>query len=167
MIVIPLDKSRHDRNKFDCGVNVLNNYLKIMANQQSIKDNTRTYVLEDTENPNVILGFYTLTVSNIDITSLSDKLQKKHQNARSGGLIARLAVDKYHTKKGYGEWLLIDALKKLLEASDTVGFPIVIVDAKDGSLPFYTKFGFVPFRDTPNKLFMTIASIRNSFKTSL
>jgi GNAT superfamily N-acetyltransferase len=162
MIVVPLDKSRHDRNRFDCGVKVLNNYLKVMANQQSAKDNTRTYILEDSKNPSLILGFYTLTTTSIDLSSLLDKLQKKHQNARAAGLIARLAVDQRYTKKGYGEWLLIDALRKLLEASDIVGFPIVIVDAKDGAAPFYTKFGFIPFRDTPNKLFVTISSIRNS-----
>ena len=32
---VPLDKKRHDRNYFDCGTEILNNYLRLMANQQS------------------------------------------------------------------------------------------------------------------------------------
>jgi len=59
--------------------------------------------------------------------------------ALAAGLIARLAVDKRYTQRGFGEWLLIDALKKLLAASDTVGFPLIVVDAKEGAVGFYEK----------------------------
>ena len=49
-----------------------------------------------------------------------------------------------------------------LFASETVAFPLVIVDAKRGSVEFYEKFGFIPFQDIPNKLFITMADIRMS-----
>jgi ribosomal protein S18 acetylase RimI-like enzyme len=100
----------------------------------------------------------------IDLSALPDKLQKKHHNASSGGLIARLAIDKRYAKQGHGEWLLIDALNRLLQASETVAFPVVIVDAKDGAIGFYEKFGFTPFLDSTNKLFLTIADIRASIE---
>jgi len=164
MITIQLDKKKHNRNRFDCGVDVLNNYLRMMANQQSNKDNTRTFVLEDETNPSYIIGYYTLTMTSIDLNSLPIKLQKKHQNAQTGGLIARLAVDKRYSKQGFGEWLLIDALKKLLAASETVAFPLIIVDAKEGAIEFYKKFGFTAFLDTPNKLFITIADVRTTLE---
>ncbi|WP_280522915.1 GNAT family N-acetyltransferase [Photobacterium iliopiscarium] len=80
----------------------------------------------------------------------------------SGGLIARLAVDHRYKGQGFGEWLLIDALRKLLMASETVAFPVVIVDAKDGAEDFYEKYGFTAFKDADNKLFITIADIRAS-----
>lgn len=161
MFSVLLDKKKHNRKSFDCGVESLNNYLSMMANQQSGKDNTRTFVLEDT-NPENIIGYFTLTMSPVDLSALPKKLQKKHQNVHAGGLIARLAVDVHYTRQGYGEWLLIDALKKMLSASDTVAFPIVIVDAKEGAIEFYKKFGFTPFLDTSNKLFITIEDIRAS-----
>ncbi len=82
----------------------------------------------------------------------------------SGGLTARLAVDERYQGKGFGEWLLIDALHKLLAASDSVAFPVVIVDAKDGAIDFYERYGFQAFQDTENKLFITIADVRASFK---
>jgi len=167
MITVQLDKNKHDRNRFDCGIKTLNNYLKLMASQQSKKDNTRTFVLEDEAISERIIGYYTLTMTPINLSILPIKLQKKHYNARSGGLIARLAVDKRYKQKGYGEWLLVDALKKLLIASETVAFPLIIVDAKDGAVEFYEKFGFMALQDMPKKLFITIADIRASLGDTL
>ena len=164
MMTVKLDKATHDRQHFDCGVESLNNYLKVMASQQSQKDNTRTFVLVEEQNSARVIGYYTLTMTPIDLSALPDKLQKKHHNASSGGLIARLAIDKRYAKQGYGEWLLIDALNRLLQASETVAFPVVIVDAKDGAIGFYEKFGFTPFQDSTNKLFLTIADIRASIE---
>ncbi len=164
MMTVKLDKATHDRQQFDCGVESLNNYLKVMASQQSQKDNTRTFVLVEEQNAERIIGYYTLTMTPIDLSALPDKLQKKHHNASSGGLIARLAIDKRYAKQGCGEWLLIDALNRLLQASETVAFPVVIVDAKDGAIGFYEKFGFTPFLDSTNKLFLTIADIRASIE---
>lgn len=160
MNTLLLDKAKHDRSRFDCGVEPLNNYLKVMASQQAKKDNTRTFVLEDSNNTSYIIGFYTLTMTPIDLTALPAKLQKKHQSSSSGGLIARLAIDKRYKGQGLGEWLLIDALQKLLIASDSVAFPVVIVDAKDGAKQFYERYGFQAFQHSENKLFITIADVR-------
>ncbi|PMO61013.1 GNAT family N-acetyltransferase [Vibrio breoganii] len=140
----------------------LNNYFTVMASQQAKKDNTRTFVLEDDNNSSHIIGFYTLTMTPIDLKALPNKLQKKHQSSTSGGLIARLAVDERYKGKGFGEWLLIDSLRKLHAASDSVGFPIIIVDAKDGAKDFYKRYGFRSFQDAENKLFITIADVKAS-----
>jgi len=160
-----LDKNKHDRKRFDCDIEALNNYLCIMANQQSGKDNSRTFVLEDQNNSQHIIGFYTLAMTPIDLNALPEKLQKKHQNSYTAGLIARLAVDKRYTKQGFGEWLLVDALRKLLSASETVAFPLIIVDAKQGAVKFYENFGFKSFINMLNKLFITVATVRANFIT--
>lgn len=162
MNTVLLDKAKHDRNRFNCGTEALNNYLKVMASQQAKKDNTRTFVLEDESNEHHIIGFYTLSMTPIDLKALPAKLQKKHQSSTSGGLIARLAVDDRYKGKGYGEWLLIDALRKLLAASDSVAFPVVVVDAKDGAEQFYERYGFTAFQDADNKLFITISDVRTN-----
>ena len=164
MNIVLLDRNLHDRNQFDCNVKALNNYLKLMANQQSAKDNSRTYVLEDEKDRKNILGFYTLTMSRVDKSLLPDNLQKKHQLIESSGLIARLAVDKNHVGKGYGEMLLVDALDKLDQASKIVGFPFVMVDAKDGVGEFYLKYGFIPFKNQKNKLFLSLATYRKAIE---
>ena len=164
MKTVILDKSKHDRNRFDCGISTLNNYLSVMANQQAKKDNTRTFLLEDEANPAYIVGYYTLTMTPIDFKKLPIKLKNKHHGLTSSGLIARLAIDNRYKGKGLGEWLLIDALRKLLMASETVAFPIVIVDSKEGAKDFYSKYGFTAFEDLDSKLFITIADIRRSLR---
>lgn len=164
MQTVPLDKKRHNRKDFDCGVEALNNYLKLIANQQSVKDNSRTYVLEDDKNKGAIVGFYTLTMVSIDLSALPRNIQNKHPKSHSSGLIARLAVDRRYASKGLGAWLLIDALKKLLMASDVVGFPMIVVDAKEGKSTFYEQFGFSAFKNETNKLFISVADVRVSFE---
>lgn len=161
METVLLSKAKHNRQQFDCGVEALNNYLKIMAGQQAKKDNSRTYVLEDEKQAGRIIGFYTLAMMPIELSGLPERLRKKHHNAGSGGLIARLAVDQRYKGQGFGEWLLVDALRKLLMASETVGFPVVIV-AKDGAKGFYEKFGFTGFVDVEERLFITVADLRVS-----
>lgn len=163
MKTLLMDKQRHDRAGFDCGLDALNNYLKMMASQQASKDNSRTFVLEDAEKTGAIIGYFTLTMTQADLTLLPARLQKKHQSNHSAGLIARLAVDKRYAGKGYGEFLLVDALVKLLQASETVAFPFVLVDAKEGVAGFYEKMGFTPFQDAPDALFMTMEDIRRTF----
>jgi len=164
MTSVPLDKNSHKRENFDCKIPALNNYLKLTANQQSNKDNSRTYVLEDKDNKNTIVGFYTLSMISVELSTLPKSLHNKHKSNNTAGLIARLAVDKKYSSKGIGSWLLIDALKKLLIASDTVGFAMVIVDAKDEVKDFYKQFGFKSFEYEENKMFITIATVRASFK---
>lgn len=162
MNTVQLDKAKHDRGSFNCGAESLNNFLRIMANQQASRDNSRTFVLEDPASPEKLMGFYSLTMAQIDMSAFPDQLSRKHQTSTAAGLIARLAVDTKYQGKGLGEWLLIDALKRLLVASDSVGFPLVIVDAKDDAVRFYEQYGFKSFQVLENRLFLTIADIRAS-----
>ncbi len=46
--------------------------------------------------------------------------------------------------------------------SNSVAFPVVIVDAKGGAKHFYEHYGFQALQDTENKLFITIANVRAS-----
>lgn len=165
MNIILLDKQQHDRQRFDCKNQVLNQYLNQIASQQAQKDNARTYVLIDPINPVWIMGFYTLTMTSLDLSSLPQSLQKKHASVHSAGLIARLAVDHRYQKQGLGAILLLDALHRLYQASAIVAFPLVLVDAKDGIAEFYQQYGFQALSQYPNKLFMTMKDIAHNIST--
>jgi uncharacterized protein (DUF1778 family) len=77
MKTILLEKTKHDRTRFDCGVEPLNNYLKVQASQQARKDNARKYVLEDPQNESRIIGFYTLTMARLDFKNLPPRTDRK------------------------------------------------------------------------------------------
>lgn len=162
MNIILLDKQLHDRQRFDCQNPILNQYLSQIASQQGQKDNARTYVVTDPDHSTWIMGFYTLTMTTLDLSALPVKLQKQHASVHSAGLIARLAVDHRYQKQGLGEILLLDALHRLYQASRIVAFPLILVDAKDGVAEFYQRYGFQAFSQYPNKLFMTMKDIAHN-----
>jgi GNAT superfamily N-acetyltransferase len=77
-------------------------------------------------------------------------------------LLGRLAVDRRHRDKGYGRFLLADALYRAMR-SEIVSFAVV-VDAKDADARrFYERESFLPFPDQPMKLFLPMANIAELF----
>ncbi|MGX2975225.1 GNAT family N-acetyltransferase [Ursidibacter arcticus] len=154
-----LDPKCHLRKDFDCGNLSLNRFLQHMTSQQVTKDTARTYVLVDPQNPAEILGFYTLTMTRLDLVELPEILQRQVKFPLSVGLLARLAVDKKHQQKGYAKILLRDVLKNLYQASQIIGFPIIVVDAKDGVADFYQKCGFIPIQQNANRLYLMVRTL--------
>ncbi len=68
---------------------------------------------------------------------------------------------------GLGGVLLIDALRRILDASASIGFEVVVVDAIDpAAAAFYGRFGFSRFEDDPLHLFMSMRSLRLTFDSA-
>jgi GNAT superfamily N-acetyltransferase len=78
-------------------------------------------------------------------------------------LLGRLAVDKRFQGKGYGRFLLADALLRAVR-SEIASFA-VIVDAKvDGARRFYQRESFLPLPDESMKLFRPMADLAKLFE---
>lgn len=78
-------------------------------------------------------------------------------------LLGRLAVDRRYQGRGYGRFVLADALYRAVR-SEIASFA-VIVDARDESAKrFYERESFLPFPDQPMKLFRPMADIEALFK---
>lgn len=162
MQIVPLNSKVHCREQFDCSEPVLNQFLTNVAKQQAARDNARTYVMVSEENPSKIIGFYTLALTRLDFSTLPTHLQKKYRYAESAALIARLAVDKQFQGLGYGGSLLYDALMKVYQASEIIGFPVIFVDAKDGKQSFYETYGFLPLADDSKRWYMLVETFRQA-----
>lgn len=162
MRVEVLDAKIHQREHFDCGIAVLNTFLQRQANQQAQKDQARTYVLVNENAPTQIIGFYTLALTKMDLSSLTLSFQKHYQHTDSVGLIARLAVDRAFQGQGYGGKLLYDALMKLYQASEIVGFPVIFVDAKVGMASFYEAYGFQQVNENNARLYLAVETFRKA-----
>lgn len=160
MKTVPLDTAKHNRQGFDCGIKALNQFLQRTANQQAAKNHARTYVPEDEADGTRIAGFYTLTMIQFELSQIPPQLQKKHRPVQAAALIARLAVDTAYQGKGFGGFLLHDALCRLYQAAYLVGFPVVFVDAKDGMADFYRRYGFADA--AANRLYITVETIRQA-----
>jgi GNAT superfamily N-acetyltransferase len=112
-----------------------------------------------------VAGYYTLSSTSLQLTELPAQLVRKLSRYPlvPATLLGRLAVDRRHQGKGYGRFLLADALHRAAR-SDIASFA-VIVDAKDESARrFYERESFFPFPDQPMKLFRPMVDIRRLFE---
>lgn len=155
-----LDKS-FDRAPFDCGSPELNDFLKAKARQNQTANFNRTFVaIQSGDKAKRVLGFYSLSMGEVDLSSLPEEKQKKLPKhpvpvARMG----RLAVDNSIKGQGLGKLLLVDAMKRVQSASTDVGVYALLVDAKDDpAKAFYKKYGFIELTDEPMTLFLPLAS---------
>ena len=162
VLSVELLGSNHDRSAFDCGVQVLNSYLHQYARQDLERGIATPYVLVPSTNPTEIAGFYTLTATAVKLTDLPTETIKKlpQYPLVPATLLGRLAISLKYRGKGLGEYLLIDALTRSLEASRVVGSAAVIVDAKDSSgLRFYERYGFKLLPEQNLRLFLAMKTI--------
>lgn len=161
--VEPLSR-RHKRGRFDCGIDVLNRYLQKQAGQDLRRGAAAAFVAV-TEKSTVV-GYYTLSAFSINLPQLPASQIKKLPKYPivAATLLGRLAVDRGHRGRGLGEFLLMDALARSLRASSEIASYAVVVDAKnDDAVAFYTRYGFVPLKDNPNRLFLPMKTIAGLF----
>ena len=161
----PLDSS-FDRDQFDCGTDVLNKFLKSHARQNQDKGVSRTFVaVEAGDKKKRVLGFYTQSMAQVDLSSFPEGIQKKLPRhpvpaARVGRLAADITPDITTSGRGLGKFLVVDALKRVKAVSGQIGVYVVIVEAKDqAAKDFYLKLGFTSSVVDPMTLFYPVASI--------
>ena len=170
LTIRPLDAT-HKRAGFDCGTITLNDFLRKTAAQHRDKGLSNTFVLSDNESPADILGFFTLSFLEVDVSILpTEHARRLPKSSRlPAAKLDRLAIDKRYQGKGYGSILLADAVKRVVgtikESGGIVGF---FVDAKDErAKQFYLNFGFIPLQDTPLSLFLPLKTLLTGIEASL
>lgn len=137
----------YDLSQFDCGEESLNTFLTEHLKRQHRGKFLRGYVLTTQEPKPRILGYYTLSGSCFEKAYLPSKSHQKripYKNVPSVTL-GRLAIDKHLQGQGYGELLVIHAMKTVYLASFAVGIHGLFVEALNHKAKdFYLKMGFIP-----------------------
>jgi GNAT superfamily N-acetyltransferase len=146
-----LDPSVHDCAGFDCGVPALNDYLSRFATQHQRRGVSQTYVLVDTAEPSLVLGYYTLSAAQIDAVELSDRDRKRLPRYPVPCFrMGRLACRSDHLGQGLGQLLIGCAVERCLKAREEIASFALVVDAKDAEAKaFYEHYGFSPCIDRP------------------
>lgn len=152
--------SYHDRQAFDCGESELNRFLTQFASRHDERGYGRTYVL--TEGSPKVLGFYTLSSSSVAFENVSAEiLRRLPRHPMPVVHLGRMGVDRSEQGKGWGEFLLVDALKRSLLIAEHVGVHAVEVVAKnERAKDFYLKHGFKPLAEDQLHLYLPIKTIR-------
>jgi ribosomal protein S18 acetylase RimI-like enzyme len=159
-----LDRKRHDRAGFDCGVPALNTYLQRQAAQDVEKRAAVVYVAV-IEAPS-IAGYYTLSQFSIELMRLPDEVAKRlaRYPVVSATLLGRLAVCSSFKGQRLGETLLFDALRRSLAQSAYIASAGVIVDAKDKqAAAFYQRYGFSLVLGVESRLILHMKDIQQMF----
>ncbi|MDB9313265.1 GNAT family N-acetyltransferase [Spirulina sp. CS-785/01] len=162
----PLQSRKHNRSAFSCGQDSLDNYLRKYASQDLKKRVSAVFVLVD-DVEMTILAYYTLSSYTVEVTELDDTLTQRlpRYPRLPATLLGRLAVDQSQRGQGYGELMLIDALKRSLETTKQVASVAVIVEALDETAKnFYLRYGFQAFQQTAMKLYLPMKSIATLLK---
>ena len=156
-------RPQHDRSAFDSGVEPLDRYLRNQAGQDGRKNMAATFVLVLPGGP--IGGYYTLSATGVNLADLPPQTTRKlpRYPVVPATLLGRLAIDRRHRGKGWGRYLLADALYR--SARSEIASFAVIVDAKnEDARRFYERESFLPFPDQQMKLFLPMADIKTLFE---
>jgi GNAT superfamily N-acetyltransferase len=160
-----IEKLRRDHaiEGFDCGQELLNNWLRKHALQNQGAGAAQTYVGLVGE---AVIGFYSLAVVQIEYSDAPERLQKGlARHPVPVLLLARLAVDQHWQKKGVGRALLRDAVLRTVQAADIAGIRALAVHAKDEQArQYYEQFDFVPSLADPLHLLVLLKDIRARLK---
>ena len=96
----------HNRLAFTCGNDKLDRYLHEIAHQAKRKGTAATFVAIDSENPGVIMGYYSLSnyvISGIEIPDFARRRQGLPKHSVGATLLGRLAVSISAQGRGVGK----------------------------------------------------------------
>jgi GNAT superfamily N-acetyltransferase len=139
----------HQLQSFDCGNQALNEWLVHHAYQAQASGSARTFVV--TEGEQEVVGYFSLTVGQIDIMSAPDRVRKGMARYPIPVVIlARLAVSRHVQGQGIGRGLLQDAILRTLMIAEQAGIRALLTHPVDEKASrFYQRFGFIvsPLRE--------------------
>ncbi|MDB5542335.1 MAG: hypothetical protein JWQ89_4062 [Devosia sp.] len=118
-----------------------------------------------------VIGFYALNAHAVDYTELPQKYARTRPGHGSipAAYISMIGVDSRHQEKGHGGDLLVDGLKRIAGAAESLGIAVVMLDVLDcGNADrvakhkaLYESYGFTALPSHPQRFFMPMATVRS------
>lgn len=145
---------------FDCGQAALNQFLQRYALVNQKANSAQTYVCCQGD---AVVGFYSLAVGSVDPQTAPARVTKGlARHLVPVMILARLAVDVAHQRKGLGRALLKNALLRTAQAADIAGIRCLLVHAKDDAARLgYESWEFEPSPTDPYHLFLMLKDLKN------
>lgn len=160
---------RHDRTSFSCGVAAVDNYFRKTANKLAEAGNVRLFVMVSTNGD--LIGFYAINAHAVDYHALPRRLARTRplHGSIPAAFIAMIGRDQRYSGSGFGGVLLVDALRRIALAADSLGIAVALLDVLDCGNPqrtarrqaLYVSYGFQPLPSNPTRLFLPLTAIRD------
>jgi len=161
----PISKA-HDRDAFDCGEVVLNEFFRRYARKSHELGGAKTFLAIDDADNKTILGFYSLSPASVNYARTPEVVRRGlARHDVPGFRLARMAVERRFQGQEIGGQLLLKAGKRCLLASAEVGGVVLVIDAKsEGVAKWYASYGALPLLDAPLSLLLPLATIETALK---
>jgi ribosomal protein S18 acetylase RimI-like enzyme len=151
----------HNLDGFDCGIESLNRWLVQSARRVDADGITRVYVWTAPGSP-IVMAYHAVMPTAVARQELTSA-QSKGSHPVPGFLLAKMALHNDLHGQGLGGELLLDALTRIVEASDRGGGRVIVVDAINESVvDFYRHYGFKPVKNVDQRLVMPVADARKN-----
>ncbi|TWB21200.1 acetyltransferase (GNAT) family protein [Nitrospirillum amazonense] len=156
---------QHDRRFFASGVDALDRYFQTHIGQDARKNIAAPFVLVLPDG--TVAGYYTLSATSLQLAALPAETARKlpRYPLVPATLLGRLAVDKRYHGRGYGGYLLADAMRRCVR-SEIASFALLVDAYDDNARRFYERMSFLTLPDTLRKLFRPLADIAALFQES-
>ena len=130
----------HDTDTFDCGNQVLNDWLKRVALKNQTANASRTFVVCEGV---TVVGYYALSSGSIERLQAHKSLSRNMPDPIPVTILGRLAIDQNYQGQRIGSGLLKDAMLRTLVVSGHIGVKAMLVHAlSEEARQFYLQYGF-------------------------
>lgn len=158
----PLDREKHDRAAFNSGVDRVDNFLHKTAARQQDANHTRVYVA-CLDGRNEVIGYYALNSHAIDVTTLPEDKRKDlpRYPTISAIYLSVIGFRADHQGKGGGTFLLMDALRKSVDAANIIGAHFLVLDSlNERAAKLYREIGFIDLPNHQPRMLMNMKAVR-------
>lgn len=132
----------HQIQSFDCGEEVLNQWLKRKALKNQHSRASRTFVVVDQQQR--VMGYYAMSSGAVTHMQATGNIRRNMPDPIPVIILARLAVDKQMQGQHLGAALLKDAVLRAKQVSEQIGVRALLVHAlSEKAKQFYLQYGFV------------------------
>lgn len=150
--------SGHDRSQFTSGQPEIDEWFHQRAGQDQRRGLTRVFVALDDRFG--VIGFYGVSSWALRLSDLPLDVARRlpRYPLVPSILIGRLARDERARGEGVGDFLLGDAIRRIVGTSESIGCFAIAVEAKDEhATGLYLRFGFRRLPDAPLRLYLPMS----------
>ncbi|MCB1643498.1 MAG: GNAT family N-acetyltransferase [Xanthomonadales bacterium] len=147
--------SAHLLDKFACGEQLLDDWLKRRALANQLNGASRTFVVANASND--VVGFYTLAAGSVTRGIATGNVRRNMPEPIPVIVLGRLAVALSYQGQRLGLSMLRDALLRSQAVARQAGVRAMLVHAlSENAARFYSAHGFLPSPMEPLTLMLTL-----------
>jgi GNAT superfamily N-acetyltransferase len=154
---VPLDRT-HDISTFSSSLPALDDWLRRRALPNQESGASRTFVA--CAEGNRVVAYYALASGGVSAVDAPGRFRRNMPDPIPVAILARLAIDISHQRRGLGLALVQDAASRVLNAAEMLGIRGILVHAISAEArAFYTALGFNPSPLDPMTLMISLADL--------